>query len=120
MARILVADDAAPVRVLLSRHLRAAGHEVIEAADGMAALRTGSEGGVDLAVIDQLMPGMLGTEIIAAWREDGLDFPVFVLTAIDDDDTVVHSFELGAADYIRKPVNMAELTARINGRLRDR
>ena len=120
VARILVADDAAPVRVLLSRHLRAAGHEVIEAADGMAALRTGSEGGVDLAVIDQLMPGMLGTEIIAAWREDGLDFPVFVLTAIDDDDTVVHSFELGAADYIRKPVNMAELTARINGRLRDR
>jgi DNA-binding response OmpR family regulator len=66
------------------------------------------------------MPGMLGTEVIAAWREDGLDFPVFVLTAIDDDDTVVHSFELGAADYIRKPVNMAELTARINGRLRDR
>ncbi|HKZ19035.1 MAG TPA: response regulator transcription factor [Acidimicrobiia bacterium] len=120
MARILVADDAAPVRVLLSRHLRAAGHEVIEVSDGMAALRTGSEAGLDLAVVDQLMPGMLGTEIIAAWREEGLDFPVFVLTAIDDDDTVVHSFELGAADYIRKPVNMAELTARINGRLRDR
>lgn len=86
----------------------------------MAALRAGSEAGLDLAVIDQLMPGMLGTEIIAAWREDGLEFPVFVLTAIDDDDTVVHSFELGAADYIRKPVNMAELTARINGRLRDK
>lgn len=120
MARILVADDAAPVRVLLSRHLRAAGHEVLEVGDGMSALQTGAEADIDLAVLDQLMPGMLGTEVIAAWRESGLTFPVFVLTAIDDDDTVVHSFELGAADYIRKPVNMAELTARINSRLRDR
>ena len=120
MARILVADDAAPVRVLLSRHLRAAGHEVFEVGDGLAALQKGAEGDVDLAVVDQLMPGMLGTEVIAAWREDGHTFPVFVLTAIDDDDTAVHSFELGAADYIRKPVNMAELTARINGRLRAR
>ena len=118
MAKILVADDAATVRVLLSRHLRAAGHEVIEVPDGVSALSTGSEVEIDLAVVDQLMPGMLGTEVIASWREKGLNFPVFILTAIDDDDTVVHSFELGAADYIRKPVNMAELTARINRRLR--
>lgn len=118
MARILVADDAAPVRVLLVRHLRAAGHDVLDVGDGPAALAVGLGGDVDLAVVDQLMPGMLGTEVIAAWREQGMEFPVFVLTAIDDDDTAIHSFEIGAADYVRKPVNMAELTARINGRLR--
>lgn len=118
MARILVADDAVPVRVLLVRHLRAAGHEVVDVGDGQAAFEAGRAGEIDLAVLDQLMPGMLGTEIMAAWKGEGIEFPVFLLTAIDDEDTVVHSFELGAADYVRKPVNIAELTARINGRLR--
>lgn len=118
MARILIADDAATVRVLLRRHLLAAGHQVTEAEDGTAAYEAGCTGEVDLAVLDQLMPGMLGTEVISKWREDGLKFPVLVLTAVDDDDTAVRSFELGAADYIRKPFTMSELNARINGRLR--
>jgi DNA-binding response OmpR family regulator len=117
MARILVADDAATVRMLVSRHLRAAGHEVIEAEDGAAAYEAGMKGDIDLAVLDQLMPAMLGTEVIARWRASGVEFPVLVLTAVDDDDTVVRSFELGAADYVRKPFNMSELTARVNGRL---
>ena len=117
MARILVADDAATVRMLVSRHLRAAGHEVIEAEDGAAAYEAGMKGDIDLALLDQLMPAMLGTEVIAKWREAGVEFPVLVLTAVDDDDTVVRSFELGAADYVRKPFNMTELTARVNGRL---
>jgi DNA-binding response OmpR family regulator len=118
MAKILIADDAATVRVLIARHLRAAGHEVIETEDGAAAYDAGLAGDIDLAVLDQLMPAMLGTEVIARWREAGIEFPVLVLTAVDDDDTVVRSFELGAADYIRKPFNMSELTARVNGRLR--
>lgn len=120
MAWILVADDEASIRKLLVRHLQAAGHKVIDFSDGRAAFDAGMIGGIDLAVLDQLMPGMLGTEIIAAWKGEGIEFPVFLLTAIDDDDTVVHSFEVGAADYVRKPVNMAELTARINGRLRSK
>ncbi|HEY7564555.1 MAG TPA: response regulator transcription factor [Acidimicrobiia bacterium] len=118
MARILIADDAATVRVLLRRHLQAAGHEVIEVEDGSAAYEEGLAGECDLAVLDQLMPGMLGTEVIAKWREQGLDFPVLVLTAVDDDETAVRSFELGADDYIRKPFTMTELNARIKGRLR--
>lgn len=117
MARILVADDSAVVRTLVSRHLRAAGHEVVEAENGAEAFEAGLKGDVDLAVVDQLMPAMLGTEVIARWREAGVEFPVVVLTAVDDDDTVVRSFELGAADYVRKPFNMSELTARVNGRL---
>ncbi|MEX0946659.1 MAG: response regulator transcription factor [Acidimicrobiia bacterium] len=120
MARILIADDARTVRVILSRHLQAAGHDVVEAADGVAAYELGIQGDIDLAVVDQLMPGMLGTEVITRWKEDGFEFPVLVLTAVDDDDTAVRSFEIGAADYVRKPFNMSELTARINGRLRDR
>jgi len=118
MARILIADDAATVRVLLRRHLLAAGHDVVEVEDGTAAYEAGSTGDFDLAVLDQLMPGLLGTEVMSKWKEDGLTFPVLVLTAVDDDDTAVRSFELGAADYIRKPFTMSELNARINGRLR--
>lgn len=117
MARILVADDAATVRMLVSRHLRAAGHEVVEVEDGSAAYEAGLNGDIDLAILDQLMPAMLGTEVISRWREAGVAFPVLVLTAVDDDDTVVRSFELGAADYVRKPFSMSELTARVNGRL---
>ena len=117
MARILVADDSAVVRTLVSRHLRAAGHEVVEVENGAEAFEAGLKGDVDLAIVDQLMPAMLGTEVIARWREAGIEFPVVVLTAVDDDDTVVRSFELGAADYVRKPFNMSELTARVNGRL---
>ena len=120
MARILVADDAATVRMLLSRHLRAAGHEVIEAEDGAAAFELGLQGDIDLALIDQLMPAMLGTEVIAGWSAAGIEFPVLILTALDDDDTAVRSFELGAADYVRKPFNMAELTAQVNGILRSK
>ena len=83
-------------------------------------LKLGLKGDIDLALLDQLMPAMLGTEVIAKWREAGIDFPVLVLTAVDDDDTAVRSFELGAADYVRKPFNMSELTARVNGRLRSK
>lgn len=119
MARILVADDSPTVRLLLRRHLQAEGHEIIEASDGETALELGAAEGVDLAVLDQLMPGRLGLDVLHAWRERGLEFPVLLLSAVDDDSTVVRSLELGAFDYIRKPFSMPELKARIAARLRD-
>jgi DNA-binding response OmpR family regulator len=118
MARILVADDSPTVRLLVRRHLQAEGHEILEASDGETAYELGSAETLDLAVLDQLMPGRLGLDVLHAWRELGLEFPVMVLSAVDDDSTVVRSLELGAFDYIRKPFSMPELKARIAARLR--
>lgn len=117
MARILVADDAPTVRLLVRRHLQSDGHEVVEASDGQAAYEEGRSGTVELAVLDQLMPGMLGTDVLHRWRAEGLQFPVLLLSAVDDDEVVIRSLELGAADYIRKPFSMPELMARVTSRL---
>lgn len=116
MARILIADDAASIRLLVKRHLQAEGYEVTEASDGASAYELGSSGEFHLAILDQLMPGMKGIDVLARWRQDGLDFPVVLLSGVDDDHTVVNSIGEGAADYIRKPFSPAELKARI-GRL---
>jgi DNA-binding response OmpR family regulator len=118
MARILVADDSPTVRLLLRRHLQAVGHEVLEASDGSSAYEMATHHELDMAILDQLMPGMLGLDILHAWRREGREFPVLLLSAVDDDDTVIRSLELGAFDYIRKPFSVPELKARIAARLR--
>jgi DNA-binding response OmpR family regulator len=117
MARILVADDSPSVRLLVIRHLQADGHELLEAEDGTAAYEIGVEGAPDLAILDQLMPGMLGTDVLHRWRAEELVFPVLLLSAVDDDHTVIQSLQLGAADYIRKPFSMPELKARVTAHL---
>lgn len=113
MARILVADDSPSVRLLVARHLQADGHEVREAADGTVAYEIGCEVELDLAILDQLMPGMLGTDVLHRWRAEDRNFPVLLLSAVDDDQTVIQSLQMGAADYIRKPFSMPELKARM-------
>lgn len=118
MFRILVADDSPTVRLLLRRHLQAEGYEVVEASDGTAAFQAGIHESIDMAVLDQLMPGMLGLDVLHGWRREGLEFPVLLLSAVDDDTTVIKSLELGAFDYIRKPFSVPELKARIAARLR--
>ena len=117
MARILIADDSPTVRLLLRRHLEADGHEVIEAGDGTTAYETGKSTPIDLAILDQLMPGMLGLDVLHRWRAEAAVFPVLLLSAVDDDSTVVRSLELGAFDYVRKPFSVPELKARVASRL---
>ena len=111
--RILVADDADSITMLLSVALGAEGYKVVTADDGIAAYELGSEYRIDLAILDHLMPGLLGMEVIEKWRSNGLDFPVIMLSGIDDESTVVECLRLGATDYMRKPFRVAELTARV-------
>ncbi|MEZ5175021.1 MAG: response regulator [Acidimicrobiia bacterium] len=113
MAHILIADDAATIRLLVKRHLQAAGHEVTEAVDGPAALELGRSQGFDLAILDQLMPGMKGIDVLHTWRSEQIDLPVILLSGVDDHHAVVDSLEEGAADYIRKPFSPSELNARV-------
>jgi DNA-binding response OmpR family regulator len=114
--KILVADDSETIRALLQTALESAGYEVDVAADGLSAHELGSAGEYDLIILDQLMPGLLGLDVIARWHEEGMKAPVIMLTGVDDDRTAVESFDRGAVDYVRKPFRITELMARIKMR----
>ena len=116
--RVLVADDAPTVTLLVERGLEGDGWEVVVTNDGYEAYELGRSSDFDLALIDHLMPSMLGAEIVQRWAEEGVDIPVLILSGMDDDETIVECLEAGAVDFMRKPFNIRELQmrARLHGR----
>lgn len=117
--RILIADDSETITTMLVSALEGSGYEVAIAKDGMKTYELGKSGDFDLVILDQLMPGLLGLEVIERWHAEGVDIPVIMLSGVDDDRTVVASLEQGAVDYVRKPFRLPELLARVRQRLRD-
>lgn len=115
--RILLADDSNVVTTILATSLQKEGFDVEIAFDGQTAFELGRDGEFDLAVLDQMMPGLLGLEVIERWHEAGVVFPVLILTAVADETMAVQSIQLGAADFVRKPFHLPELIARIRSRL---
>lgn len=115
--RILVADDAETITSLLMTALQTSGYEVTVATDGVETYEKGIAEEFDLVILDHLMPGLLGLEIIERWRNEGVETPVIMLSGVDDDHTVVASFDLGALDFIRKPFRLPELMARVRQRV---
>jgi two-component system alkaline phosphatase synthesis response regulator PhoP len=115
--RVLIADDSETVTTLLSTALELEGYEVDTAVNGVEAYEKGISGEFDLVILDQLMPGLLGLEVIDRWQQEGHVNRVIMLSGVDDDRTVVSSLDLGAVDFIRKPFHLPELMARIRQRL---
>ena len=115
--RILVVDDDQAVRNLLHRLLTAEGYMVDEATNGSAALDRVARVPPDLVLLDVMMPGQSGLEVLAVLRRTS-DVPVVILTAKDDETDRVVGLRLGADDYIVKPFSNAELTARLASVLR--
>lgn len=115
--RILVADDSQTITTLLRSALEGAGYEVTTAVDGMDAYEKGRSEDFDLVILDQLMPGLLGLEIIDRWHEEEIDVPVIMLSGVDDDRTVIDSLDKGAVDFVRKPFRLPELMARVRQRV---
>ena len=121
MAKILVVDDEAGIREMLSDALSLAGFEVTVAVDGFDAVRAVREGGpdgVDLIIADINMPRMDGYELLARLRGQGNDTPVLMLTARQERGDVTHGLKLGADDYVTKPFGLEELILRVNAILR--
>lgn len=116
MARILFADDEPAITLMLSRHLRLAGHECLIAPDGARARRLLEEQPIDIALLDVMMPGEDGFALAPAFLEKGI--PVLFVTARTDVRDRVYGLRLGADDYILKPFEPAELLARIDVILR--
>jgi DNA-binding response OmpR family regulator len=115
--RVLVADDSKTVTTVLVTALELEGYVVETAGNGVEAYEKGIEGGYDLVILDQLMPGMLGLEIIDRWQQEGHVIQTIMLSGVDDERTVVSSLESGAVDFIRKPFRLPELLARVRQRL---
>lgn len=117
--RILVADDSATITTLLMTALKNEGFEVTTADDGLATYELGKTGDFDLVILDQLMPGLLGTEVIERWHDEEVETQVIVLSGVDDYRTAVESLEKGAVDFVRKPFRLPELIARVRQHLQD-
>lgn len=126
-ARILVVDDTEANRDLLVRRLQREGHATETAGNGREALQCLRAGGFDLMLLDIMMPGMTGYELLERLRADAdlRHVPVILISALDDTDSVIRGIELGADDHLPKPFNPHILRARVDAslarkRLRDR
>ena len=116
--RILVVEDEPAIAEFVERGLRAAGYAVDCAADGDEAERRASAGQYDLVLLDILLPGKDGLEVLAAIRERDRQTPVILLTALGEIEDRVRGLDRGATDYVVKPFSMEELLARVRAHLR--
>jgi two-component system, OmpR family, response regulator len=117
-ARLLVVDDEPNILELLSASLRFAGFDVATATNGNEALRVAASYQPDLVVLDVMMPGLDGFEVVRRMRKDEQRVPVLFLTAKDATEDKVAGLTLGGDDYITKPFSLEEVIARIRAVLR--
>lgn len=118
-AFLLVVDDNDDIRDMLSRRLRKHGYDVDVAINGSRALEMIQGRKYDLVVLDIMMPGMNGFEVLKRIREDqsAVDLPVIMATARDRSEDVVGSLTMGANDYVTKPLDFPVVLARIQNQL---
>src|SRR5215207_7865166 len=117
-ARIVVVEDEPAIRRGVSDALRLSGYDVTEAADGHHGLREGSADGVDLILLDLMLPRMDGIEVLSELRKTCPTRPVIILTARGTEEDRVKGLKLGADDYVVKPFSAKELLARVEAVLR--
>lgn len=115
--RALLIDDDSRLAELLATYLAPHDVRLAHAADGPSGLRVVAQGGVDIVVLDIMMPGMDGLDVLRRLRQTSA-LPVVMLTARGDETDRVVGLELGADDYLAKPVYPRELLARIRAVLR--
>src|SRR2546426_10360308 len=118
--RILVVDDEPDITALAPSHLAKAGYRVATAANGRDALRTAREERPDLVVLDLMLPGASGYDVLAELRrrEETRDLGVILLTARKDEPDRIKGLSLGADDYLPKPFSPQELVLRVGAVLR--
>ena len=116
-AKILVVDDEAAIVSLVSAYLKQEGYEVYTASDGPAGLQAARAYQPDLIVLDVMLPGMDGVEVLTRLRRES-DVYVILLTARTEETDKIVGLSVGADDYVTKPFSPRELVARIKAALR--
>ncbi|MDP2478966.1 MAG: response regulator transcription factor [Candidatus Palauibacterales bacterium] len=118
--RILVVDDEPDILSLLVYQLSREGYRISTAVDGPGAVSTALADRPDLIVLDLMLPGVDGYEVLRTLREDERtsEIPVLLLTARQEEEDRIHGFERGADDYVTKPFSPKELVLRVRALLR--
>ncbi|CAN5552721.1 two-component system response regulator MtrA [soil metagenome] len=114
---ILLVDDEQTLRGLVAQSLRDEGYQVVEAADGSAALKAFRAEPADLVLLDLMLPELSGIEVCRILRRES-DVPILMLTAKGSELDKVVGLEVGADDYVTKPFSLRELIARVRALLR--
>src|SRR5688500_2008480 len=118
--RLLLVEDDPTLRQALSFNLTREGYEVTAVADGEAALEAARNESLDLVLLDVMLPGMSGVEVLRVLRREGIATPVIILSAKGDEIDRVVGLKVGADDYGAKPFSRPELLARNEDVLRRR
>jgi two-component system response regulator ResD len=116
-ARVLVVDDEHSLRRLLRTYLEKEGFAVVEAENGLDALALFRRGNVDIALVDVMLPGLDGFELVRRMRQKST-IPIILLTARGEETNRVAGLEVGADDYVVKPFSAPEVVARVRAQLR--
>ncbi len=117
MPKILIVDDEPSIITLVSAYLKPEGYEVLTASDGPTGLKMAKSYKPDLVVLDLMLPGMDGIEILTRLRRES-DVYVILLTARTEETDKIVGLSVGADDYVTKPFSPRELVARIKAALR--
>ncbi|TPG66164.1 response regulator transcription factor [Hymenobacter nivis] len=117
MPTILLVEDELSLALIVQDNLASRGFTVLHAADGQAGLDLFRQHHPDLLVVDVMMPVLDGFSLARQVRSQDATVPIIFLTARSQPADVVHGFELGGSDYVKKPFSIEELVARINARL---
>lgn len=119
---ILVVDDVQDNRDLIRRRLERIGYRVEEAEQGHDAIERIGQGGVDLVILDIMMPGLTGIDVLRILRRDysASELPIIMATAKDQSEDVVEALDHGANDYVTKPLDFPVVLARVQAHLRTR
>ncbi len=117
MARILVADDSETILLLMRTRLEMEGYEVITAADGAEATdelwRRGPGEGPDLMLLDAMMPGKSGLDVLREVRAAGSEIPVLIVSAHGETASAARAGEASASGFLGKPIDFSELLRRV-------
>ena len=117
---ILVVEDDKTLRDGLVMNLSAQGYSVLSASDGEEGMKRALSGAADLLILDIMLPGWSGLDILSELREQGDDVAVLILSARNEISNKIEGLELGADDYVTKPFELRELFARVEAILRRR
>jgi two-component system alkaline phosphatase synthesis response regulator PhoP len=118
MAQILIIEDEKSIQRMIEYDLKQMGYNVESIFDGFEGYKKASSVKYDVIVLDLMLPNMNGMDICKKLRSEGVNSYIIMLTAIDNEYSIIQGFEVGADDYVTKPFSPRELTARIKAGLR--